>query len=93
MLFVAAEAKAETNQQASQNIFNFCYQAAFRNSIQGAPIKEVLRKMLGAWIRRGDEFQGYQGIMLAMQYDIKDGLVPAEGAAVVGGGRRFGSRW
>lgn len=78
MLFVAAEAKAETNQQASQNIFNFCYQAAFRNSIQGAPIKEVLRKMLGAWIRRGDEFQGYQGIMLAMQYDIKDGLVPAE---------------
>lgn len=78
LLFVAAAAGAETNQAAAQTVFNFCYQGPFRNSIQAASNKDILRRLLGAWIRRGEDFQAYQGVMLALQYDLKDGLVPAE---------------
>lgn len=78
LLFVATQARAETNQQVAQNVYSFCYQQSFRNGITSGANKELLRKLLGIWIRRGEDWLAYQGIMLSMQYDLKDGLVPAE---------------
>ena len=78
ILFVAVETASDNNQATSQNIFNLCYQQSFRAAITGGPYRESVRKLLGAWIRRGEDFQAYQGIMLAMQYEMKDALPPAE---------------
>jgi hypothetical protein len=79
ILFVAVETATDNNNQATaQNIFNLCYQQSFRAAITGGPYRDSVRKLLGAWIRRGEDFQAYQGIMLAMQYEMKDALPPAE---------------
>jgi hypothetical protein len=78
ILFVAVETAGENNQGTAQNIFNLCYQQSFRAAITGGPYRDSVRKLLGAWIRGSEDFQAYQGIMLAMQYDMKDALPPAE---------------
>lgn len=79
ILFVAVETATDNNNQATvQNIFNLCYQQSFRAAITAGPYRDSVRKLLGAWIRRGEDFQAYQGIMLAMQYEMKDALPPAE---------------
>jgi len=78
MLFVALAGEADTNQQAANLVYNFCYQQSFRNAVTGGKNKDVLRKMLGIWITKGDEWVGYQGMMMALQYDMPEGLVPAE---------------
>lgn len=78
MLFVALAGEADTNQQAANIVYNFCHQQSFRNAITGGKNKDVLRKMLGAWVQRGDEWVSYQGMMMALQYDMPEGLVPAE---------------
>lgn len=78
MLFVGLAGEAEGNQPAASLVYNFCYQPSFRNAIMGGKSKDLLRKMLGAWIRKGDDWVGYQGMMLALQYDMPDGLIPAE---------------
>lgn len=78
MLFVALAGDAETNQQAAGFVYNFCYQQSFRNALTGGKNKDILRKMIGAWVQRGDEWIGYQGMMLALQYDLQEGMVPAE---------------
>ncbi len=78
ILFVAVESASDNNQGTAQNIFNLCYQQSFRAAITGGPHRDSVRKLLGAWIRRGEDFQAYQGIMLAMQYEMKDALPPAE---------------
>lgn len=77
LLFAAIETGAETQQQTSSMVYNFCYQSAFRNSITGSANRDVLKRLLGQWIRRGRDFQAYQGIMLSLQYDLKEGIEPA----------------
>jgi hypothetical protein len=78
VLFIAVENANENNQGTNQNIINLCYQQSFRAAITGGPHRESVRKLLGAWIRGAEDFQAYQGIMLAMQYEMKDALPPAE---------------
>lgn len=78
MLFVGLAGEADSNQQAANLVYNFCYQQSFRNAVTGGKNKDVLRKMLGTWVQKGDEWVGYQGMMMALQYDMPEGLVPAE---------------
>lgn len=77
LLFLAVETRADTQQQTSSTIYNFCYQGSFRNSINGGANRDILKRLLGQWIRRGRDFQAYQGIMLSLQYDLKEGIEPA----------------
>jgi len=83
LLFISGESDVVVPVQISQLINNLCHQPNFRNAITGGnnlELKDLMRKMLGGWIRRGEDWVAYQGLMLAMQYDIEDGLVPAEKA-------------
>ncbi|MCO6456332.1 MAG: hypothetical protein J5I93_13620 [Pirellulaceae bacterium] len=63
-----------------QQLANFLYQPAFNNALHSGGNRPVLlRRMLGQWIRRRTtDVDGYQAIMLALRYDIKEGVVPAE---------------
>jgi hypothetical protein len=40
--------------------------------------REVLGKMLGAWIERASSWETFHAMLLAMQYDLPQGLVPAQ---------------
>lgn len=57
---------------------NLAYQQSIRDALSQGPRKDQVRAVLGAWIKTGGEKSGHQAIMLAMQYDLKEGLVPAE---------------
>lgn len=85
LLFLAGDPEVPVNQQSYSSIYNFCYQQSFRTAITSGPQKELAEKLLGAWIRRGEGWPAYQGMMLAMQYNLKDGLVPAEKILKQGG--------
>lgn len=78
LLHVAVKARAESNLAAGQQLYSLCHQPSFRNAIASGIHKELLRKMLGEWIVRGDDNLAYMGIMLAMQYEMKEGIGPAE---------------
>ena len=77
ILFAANTAHAETNPPAAQSVYGMCYQPALRAALMGGENSEVLRKLLGVWIQRGDDVLAYQGMQLATQFEMKEGLVPA----------------
>jgi hypothetical protein len=82
LLFAALEENVAVAAQPSQLIANFLYQPSFNNAVQGGGGRPLLlRQMLGEWIRRRtNDLDGYQSMMLALRYDVKEGLVPAERA-------------
>ncbi|MFO0901773.1 MAG: hypothetical protein U0939_02165 [Pirellulales bacterium] len=77
ILFAANTANAEANPQAAQSVYGLCYQPALRAAVSGGEFSDVLRKLLAIWIQRGDDVLAYQGMQLATQFDMKEGLVPA----------------
>ncbi|QDU94603.1 hypothetical protein [Lignipirellula cremea] len=80
MIFMASIEDVPLTPQVSSILYGFCYQPNFRNELMSGERKEVSRKLMGAWIRRGEGWTLYQALNLAMQYDIQDGLIPAERA-------------
>lgn len=77
MLFLSANEEVALSAQASSSIYSLCYQNSFRGAMTGGPHQPLVRKLLGAWIRRGTDWAAYQAMSLALMYDLKDGLVPA----------------
>ncbi len=80
MLFLAADDEVTIGAQTGSAMYSFCYQQSFRNAMQGGESQKMLSKLLGGWIRRSEDWSAYQGMIMAMQYGLKDGLVPAEKA-------------
>ncbi len=85
LLFVASEAEGQLPQQPAQILYGFCHQPSFRSALDEGSRRDLVRKLLGSYIVRGEDWTAYQGIMLAMQYELKEGLVPAEKMLKVGG--------
>jgi hypothetical protein len=85
LIFAGAETTG-LNQQTNALIQNYCYQQSFRDAITTGDKRDICRKMLGHWIRQGDETTAYQGMMLAMQYELSEGLTPA--LKIIEGGNR-----
>ena len=79
LLFAAMNDDVTVPPLASQTISNFLYQPSFNNAIHsGGGRPAVLRRMLAEWIRRRtDAVNVYQSMMLALRYEVKEGLVPA----------------
>ncbi len=79
VIFLAGEVDLEIGQFVSSTIYTFCYQNSFRTAIEGGTNKDNLRKLLGQWVSTNtSRTTAYQGLMLAMRYDLKEGLVPAK---------------
>lgn len=80
MLVAGSIEGVQENQNAAHaNLLNsICYQQSVRDALTNGPSKDQVRSVLGNWIKSCEERAGYQAIMLAMQYDLKEGLVPAE---------------
>jgi hypothetical protein len=76
MLFIAAEEDITLSTQTMNMIFNYCNQQALRDALNGSK-KEMPRKMIGTIIRRSEDFSAYQAMMLASNYSLPEGLIPA----------------
>lgn len=89
LLLVASEPKVKVSTQSSQQLYSFLHRTSFKNGVESGPHKDRLRDLLGEWIA-ADEVQntsiGYQKIVLAMRYDLKQGIKPAWGMAKQAGG-------
>lgn len=77
-LFVAAEEDVKLSDQTLSTLLSHCHQAALREVMAGAARREIPRKMLGAVIRRSEEPASYQAMNVAYQYNLPEGVVPAE---------------
>ena len=85
LLLLAADEQVGVSPQASSIIYSLCHQPAFKGAIYSGRLKGVTRRLLGCWIARGEDATAYQGLNLAMTYDIPEGLVPAEKLLQAGG--------
>lgn len=77
MLIMSANEEISLSPQASSSLYSLCYQSSFQQAMIGGPHQQQMRKLLGAWIRRGSDWSAYQAMSLAMLYDLEEGLVPA----------------
>jgi hypothetical protein len=74
LLFAAGDKEIQMSDQTQQYIFNFCYQQSVRDAVSSGEKKEAVRSLLGKFIERSEGFVAYQGMNVAMQYDLKEGL-------------------
>jgi hypothetical protein len=77
LLFVVGDESLNLNFQTVSALCSFCYQPAVAAAMDEAGQRKILRKLLGAWIKRSDGWTGYQCLSLAMRYELKEGLAPA----------------
>jgi len=75
VLFLISDERVPMNDQVGMQLYNLCNQSAFRNAAEKGAEKTQLRVLLGAYIKRGGgRNTAYYRLMLAMRYDLKEGL-------------------
>jgi hypothetical protein len=78
LIFVGSDAQIPITEHAAMMVYQFVHQPALQQSLSGGPRVEQVRKLLGAWVgRRVGANTAYQNMMLAMQFNLKEGLAPA----------------
>lgn len=77
LLLAAGDDRVTVPTQASSMLYGYCYQQCVRAALEGGDYEPEVRKLLGRWIARGEDSLAYQGLVLATQYELKEGLVPA----------------
>jgi hypothetical protein len=77
LLFVAAEDDVTMSTQTMQMVFNLCSQPVIRDVLSSPDKKEIPRKMIGSLVRRSEDYAMTQAMMLSIQYEMEEGLVPA----------------
>lgn len=79
VLMMAGDDRVQYNMNAGRLVYSFSQFPAFRASVLAGSHRDLLRGMMGRWIKRDvDDSQAYQMLFVSMQYNFKDGLVPAE---------------
>jgi hypothetical protein len=79
VLFLISDERVPMNDQIGMQLYNLCNQSAFRTAAENGVEKTQLRTLLGAYIKRGGgRNTAYYRLMLAMRYDLKEGLDVAE---------------
>jgi hypothetical protein len=77
LLFAAADKEVTLSDQTQQIIYSLCYQQSLRDAVTSGAKQPVVRSLLGKYVQRGEGPVAYQGLYIAMQYDLKEGLEPA----------------
>ncbi|HVU90533.1 MAG TPA: hypothetical protein VHD36_24640 [Pirellulales bacterium] len=89
LLFIGADNNVAVNMQSAMCVTNFCYQQPFRQAIAGGDYAPLLKKLVGGWVRRdfaSDPTAAYQSMMLALTFNVRDGVEPALAMLKDGGG-------
>lgn len=77
LLFVAAEEDVTLPQQTMNMVYNYCYQQSLRDAVMNSSKNGIVRKMVGSIIRRSEDMAAYQGMLIALNLGLEDGMVPA----------------
>ncbi len=78
LIFVASDPAIKLPDQTQVLVFNFVNQPTFQTALRSGDQQQQVRELLGAWIQRTpNNSLAYQTLRLAMQHNIKQGLVPA----------------
>jgi hypothetical protein len=80
LLFVGADNNVPLSVQSAMCVTNFCYQQPFRQAIVGGDNSPGLKKLVGRWVQRdfaNDSTAAYQTMMLALQFNVREGVNPA----------------
>jgi hypothetical protein len=77
-LFVAAEEDVSVPAPTLTILLTQCYQQSIRGVLSGRGQQDIPRKMLGTIIRRSDDLAAYQAMNVAYQFNMTEGIVPAQ---------------
>jgi hypothetical protein len=78
LLFLAGDERMDVPDSTGAMLYSFCYQNAFKTAIEGGKHRDTLRTLLGHWVRTSEgAWTAYQSLMMAMRYNLKEGLNPA----------------
>ena len=77
LLFIAAEEDVTLQTQTMSMVYNYCYQQALRDAVTNSAKNGIPRKMVGSIIRRSEDMAAYQGMLIALNLGLDDGMVPA----------------
>jgi hypothetical protein len=80
LLFVGSDNNVPISMQSAMYVTNFCYQQPFRQAIAGGDSMGLLKKLVGSWVQRdfgNDSSATYQTMMLALQFNVREGIEPA----------------
>jgi hypothetical protein len=77
-LFVASEEDVALQTQTMSMVFNACHHQALRDALNDPKRKAIPRKMLGSVIRRSEDWAAYNAMILATNFELEEGLIPAE---------------
>jgi hypothetical protein len=76
--FVGSDPRVPVNDRVASFLYNFSYQPVLQTAISGRVRGEPLKRILGAWVdRTASSNHAYQGMVLSIQYDLREGLKPA----------------
>jgi hypothetical protein len=78
LLFVSNQDRSDSVALAVQNLAAFYRQDVFAAAIESGAQREILRKMLGTWIENARSWDAFHAMLLAMQFDLPQGLAPAK---------------
>lgn len=78
LLFAAGDEEVDVSTQATSAINRFCLSHGFDSASALGANRDVMRQLLGRWIRRGDGWAAYRAMELARRFGLKDGLTPAK---------------
>lgn len=85
--FVGSDPGVPVNDRIASFLYNFSYQPVLQTGIRGRSQGEALKRILGAWVERtANSNHAYQGMVLSIQYDLREGLRPATGMLKQPGG-------
>lgn len=97
LLLVATNERVQVSTQAGSYLCNFAYQNTFQQAMLEQRRSRPLHKLLAKWVQRdfgADATVSYQTLMLALRYDLKEGVQPAlavvQGAAIQPHMRQYG---
>ncbi len=85
--FIGSDPRVPINDRIASYLYNFSYQPALQTAMRSPPRAEPLKRILGAWVARtAGSNNAYPGMVLAIQYDLREGLDPALGLIKQTGG-------
>lgn len=77
-LFVVAEEDVRLPAPVLGTLFSQCRQRAFREAVVAGQRRDIPRKMLGTVVSKADDLAASQAMSVAIDFNLPEGIVPAE---------------
>ena len=78
LLFVGSQAEISISNQMGSVLTSFCYQGKVQAAMSSGSTLASMKRLMGLWIERPNPPAAYQNLMLAMKYNLTEGLQPAQ---------------